>query len=153
MELTRSEAKQATKEAQLRSPNYCVEPLEAGMGGCPWRILVASILGNDSGARLGHRWQPRLANTLAEVLTRWGTPEELAGAKPYEVAMVVCTLPIGHRRARAITLLSKQWVGEEWDTIVDLRSVNLTGLNAVRRHVVLSRPAAPSTTLGTSPTT
>lgn len=139
MELTRADAWQAVQAAQAKPLDYTASPLEAGMGGCPWRILLASLLGNG----LGPRYKGQVRATLQELLSRWAAPSDLVEAKHYELAMVTCKLPMGHRKARSVYKLARQWVLTDWDTVVDLSCLNLTALAAVKEFAIVSHPDVP----------
>lgn len=132
-------------------PDFNCEPLEDGMQGCPWRILVCCILRNYSNGQVNSKVSSEeLKSSAAEILNRWDSPERLAEAKHFEVSMATAKLWQGYRKARAIQDMSRRWITDNWDTILDLPGINLLGIDAIRRLVLQSDLAPASTAVGPS---
>lgn len=87
----------------------------AGMGGDPWKVLVAAALWIGAGKQDG-------ARAIQGVLAEWPHPAALAAAPQALLANVVrqAGLRNAERRARSLRALSAAWLEEWWATILDL---------------------------------
>lgn len=96
------------------------EALWDGMGGDPWRVIVAAIVGNDA-KRLD------AASALLWVLRRWPNPEALAKAHHLDIAAIFAEVSMKDtgQRARALTAMSARWLTENWQDVRDLPGVGM----------------------------
>jgi ribonucleotide reductase class II len=90
-------------------------PLQFGLGGCPWRIAIASLLLS----RTNHK---RVRPILAQLLKRWPTPKSLAVLDPWVLSRILHPLGYVERRTRTLIAMSKMW-DREWETLLDLPGV------------------------------
>jgi adenine-specific DNA glycosylase len=88
-------------------------PLQLGLGGCPWRVAVASVLLN----RTSH---VQVRPALHRLLMRWPTARHLAAAKPWDVAEVVAGCGLQNRRSRLLVAMSQRWLSDDWTDARDL---------------------------------
>jgi hypothetical protein len=96
--------------------------LQSNLGGCPWRVTVASIL-------LCRTRRNQAEPALWEILRRWPTAGHLARAEGLEDVIRPCGL---HRnRARQLTRFSGLWLGGSWDDLRELPGVGLYVSDAV----------------------
>lgn len=118
--MKRSEALRLRAERSGPIQKDAWEDLWDGMGGDPWRVIVAAIIGNDA-KRLD------AASALLWVLRRWPTPEALAKAHHLDVAaiFVEVTMRDAGQRARALTAMSARWLTENWQDVRDLPGVGM----------------------------
>ena len=111
--MTRTEAVATHERTSSAVLDFDAMPLESGMGGDPWRIALAVII----------RRYARLTDATAglrEILEKWPTPALLAKAREYDVTAILVGISLCGRRARTIIALSQMWIGDDWDTIMDL---------------------------------
>lgn len=96
------------------------EALWDGMGGDPWRVIVAAIIGNDA-RRLD------AASALLWVLRRWPSPEAMAKAQHLDIAAIFAEVQMrdAGQRARALTAMSARWLTEGWQDVRDLPGVGM----------------------------
>ena len=90
--------------------------LQAGLGGCPWRVAVASILLNRTTRR-------QVEPVLVELLERWPGPVELAMADRAELADCIRPLGLQYNRARTLIRFSAEFLEDGWDDLRDLPGV------------------------------
>lgn len=102
--------------------------LEAGMGGCPWRVGVAVLVRYLSKGT-------KVSLVLGHILTTWWTPEKLAGARQTSVyeLMLDHKIEYGGRKARNVIEWSQGWLGE-WATVYDLPHAGKAVVEAIAKH-------------------
>lgn len=97
-------------------------PLQACLGGCPWRVAVASML-------LCRIWRAQAESALRELLHRWPDAVALCRAEGLEWVLLPCGL---HRnRARQLQRFSCLWLGDGWEEMRELPGVGLYVADAV----------------------
>lgn len=110
--LTRS----IVKDVPTRPVVFGEQPLQVGMGGCPWRVAVASMLLCRS------RWT-QAAPVLQSLLTAYPNATALAVATDIEQIVRPCGL---HRnRARQLARFSGEWLGSWWEDMRELTGVGI----------------------------
>lgn len=122
MRVTRAECK-----ALLRSflPYTCGEsPLQLGMSGDPWRVMVASML-----LQRAKRIQAR--PVLRELLRRWSSPAELTRADTSELESVLRPCGLHRQRARQMQRAASIFISEGWEEVKDLPGVGAYTSDAV----------------------
>jgi len=134
MLLDRQEAQRVCLERREGLLNFEAQPIESGMLGCPWRILICSVVRFNA-------VQDTARSSIANILDRWPCPERLAKAKGDKVYEFTMPLNMGFRRARRIIKLSRAWLGDEWDTVLDLPAISKLALTSLERYYL---PAASS---------
>ena len=96
--------------------DYWLDPFESGMKGCPWRIMASAILSI-------HASVEDARHKMKIVMELWPTPELLGSVRPERVAGQLFPMTRHGRRARALVGMSKVWVSDDWETIIDLPGV------------------------------
>lgn len=97
-------------------------PLQVCLGGCPWRVAVASIL-------LCRTRGAQTRPVLRELLSRYPTPEAVCRAEGLEELLRPCGL---HRsRARQLQRFSCLWLSDTWQDMRELPGVGLYVADAV----------------------
>lgn len=112
------------KEAHLRAGDVWFDrhPIQIGMGGDPWKVVLACQL-------LNRTRREQMEDVLAELLLRWPEPESLARAVGVEDVVRPCGL---HRnRARLLTRFSSRWLGDGWEDLRELPGVGVYAADAV----------------------
>lgn len=114
------------KELSSKSgaPSFDGHPLQVGMGKCPWRVAVASVLLNRTHVR-----QARPA--LRELLSLWPNAASLSKADPWSVSPIVHSCGFGERRTKTLIALSTQWCTDLWTDMRDLTGVGAYVSDAV----------------------
>lgn len=96
--------------------------LQEGLGGDPWRVIVASVL-------LCRARRSQVAGCLRELLAAHPSPNHLARAEGLEELLRPCGL---HRqRARQLQRLSSLWFSGAWEDARDLPGVGVYVADAV----------------------
>lgn len=90
--------------------------LQDGLGGCPWRVAVASILCNKTRRTC-------VDSVLEELLNRWPTPVALAAADRAELAQLLRPLGLQHQRAKTLVRFSFEFCADHWEDFRDLPGV------------------------------
>ena len=98
--------------------------LQECLGGCPWRVSVASML-------LCRTTRRQAEPALLELLRRWPGPEFLCRADLLEVESVVRPCGLYRNRARQLTRFSSLWLGDGWEDLRDLCGVGVYVADAV----------------------
>lgn len=96
--------------------DYAAVPLQCGMGNCPWRICVASIL-------LNRAKRPAVDRVLSKLFARWSTPMDLAKADREELTELLRPLGFQHRRAKTLIRFSAEFLEDGWSDLRDLPGV------------------------------
>ena len=97
-------------------------PLQAGLGGCPWRVAIASML-------LCRTRRVQAEPVLRELLFRWPTAAALAVAEGVEEVCRPCGL---HRqRARQLQRFSNEYLADWWKDLRELTGVGVYVADAV----------------------
>ena len=97
-------------------------PLQVGLGGCPWRVAVASML-------LCRTRGSQARPVLKELLGLWPEAEALCKAEGLEDTLRPCGL---HRnRARQMQRYSCLWLSDGWSDMRELPGVGLYVADAV----------------------
>ena len=99
-------------------------PLQAGLGGCPWRVAVASIL-------LCRTRKVCVAPMLKGFFARWPTAGDLARSDTEELEAVLQPLGLQRRRARQLQRFSVRYLGDSWEELTDLPGVGAYVRDAV----------------------
>ena len=128
--LSRAVAIRAYDAARDAKLDFTAEPLEAGMGRCPWRITLCSIA--DYKASVAEARE-----RLARVLIDWPTPVALSKAAPCDVADILTGLRLNYNRADMMVRFSRAWAKDDWDNMLDLIGFTRTALIAVDKYVPL----------------
>lgn len=99
-----------------KSLDYNADPLQTGMGKCPWRVAIASMLCQRT--KRIHA-QP----VLERILTQWPTHMYLAAASQADVASELQSLGLHNYRARNICRFSTEVFDGAWSDFRDLPGV------------------------------
>lgn len=86
-------------------PDYSAVPLQAGLGGDPWRVLVASVLLNRAARR-------QAETSLRAILSVWPARVDVAEAD-FDVLTALCR-PCGLQQRRAKTI---RRAARDWDSV------------------------------------
>lgn len=115
MRVTRTECR--TAEA-VALPWYTLSevPIQVGLGGSPWRVLVASSL-------LCRARREQIAPVLGHILKRWPTWAELGRADGAELEGAVRPCGLHRQRARQLQRMAVQYQSECWEEVKDLPGV------------------------------
>lgn len=105
-------------------PRYDGRLLQEGLGGCPWRIIVASVL-------LCRARRAQAEPALRELFRRWPNPASLCRADADEVAEVVRPCGLHRNRARTLMRMSTLWFSDAWSDVRDLPGVGIYVADAV----------------------
>lgn len=101
-------------------PHHCIRydarPLQDGLGGCPWRVAVASIM-------LCRARKASVSYVLRDFFRNWPTASVAAVADAEHVASVIQPLGLYNSRARQLTRLSMRWETGAFDDMRDLPGV------------------------------
>lgn len=126
MPIKRDEARRLSSRAA--EPRFDADEVEAGMGGCPWRIAVCGILRHTAAEGARRR-------AVEAVLRQYPTPELLVAVKPdlllQELHGVGVRLP--SRASRLLQTMSYQWTTDDWETMYDLSGVGHDTADALIR--------------------
>lgn len=96
--------------------------LQESLGGCPWRVAVASML-------LCRTTRRQAEPVLLRLLSKYPGPEHVCRAPDLETVVRPCGL---HRsRARQIARFSAQWLGDGWEDLRELSGVGVYVADAV----------------------
>jgi methyl-CpG-binding domain protein 4 len=106
-------------------PDLGTSPIQLGLRGDPWKILVACALLNRT---QGVQARP----VLAEVLERWPTPTQLAKADPQELEGALATLGLQRRRSALLIRMAQVWLSQDWQRAADLPHVGKYAEDALR---------------------
>jgi endonuclease III len=106
-----------------RPMQHHLEPLQAQMGGDPWKVMVASML-------LCRTKRGQAEPCFDELLRRWPGPEALARAYESEVEAVVKPCGLHRQRARQLIRSSVMWFSE-YDDLREFPGVGLYVADAV----------------------
>lgn len=98
------------------------ELLQESLGGCPWRVAIASML-------LCRTTRRQAAPALRELLYRYPSAEALCRAEDVEDIVRPCGLQ--RNRARQLTRFSGLWLSDSWDYLRELPGVGLYVADAV----------------------
>ena len=93
-------------------------PLAAGMGGCPWRVCLATIL---SGGGVGTQ---QAAKALPRLLEHWPDPQSLGSASELDVGRAL-RLRDQFAKGRTVVALSRVWSTGQWANVLELPGVGL----------------------------
>lgn len=104
-------------------------PVQLGLGGDPWRVMLASIMLNRTSI-------VQVRPVLQDFLNRWPFPEQLAEADPADVADVMRTLGLHNQRGRRLVQLAREWQSEDWDHAMELIGVGPYVLDALSIFVL-----------------
>jgi endonuclease III len=116
--LPREELLRLSQERIGVAAEYDKWPVQIGMQGDPWRVLVASVMLN----RTSHK---RVRITLKDLFASWPTFVELAGAEPRVLEALIEPCGLHERRAKTLTTLAKQWPTREWNDARELKGVGV----------------------------
>jgi adenine-specific DNA glycosylase len=110
--------------AKIADPVFTAVPIQAGLGGCPWRVAVASML-------LCRTRRPQMEGPLQELLTRWPDAAHLARADYRAVEDVVRPCGFATNRARQLGRFSSLYLGDSWEDLRELPGVGKYVADAV----------------------
>lgn len=91
-------------------------PLQSGLGGCPWRVTLASML-------LCRTRRHKMQGVFQELLTKWPTPGDLARAETAELEVLLKPLGLYRTRSRQMIRFSLAWVEGTWNELTELNGV------------------------------
>lgn len=91
-------------------------PIQCGLGGCPWRVCVASIL-------LNRTRRVAMQPVLVKLLARYSDPPSLAKADRREIADLLRPLGFQHTRATRLVRFSQVFLTDTWKDLRDLPGV------------------------------
>jgi endonuclease III len=112
MRVTRTMCRSAATSDEL---SFLARPLQIGMGGCPWRAAIASML-------LCRTRRAQAQPALQELLKLWPTAAELARSGE-ELEEVVRPCGLHRNRARQMRRFSNQYLGDSWVLLRELTGV------------------------------
>jgi len=93
------------------------EPLlQSGMGGCPWRTAVASMLCVRT-----RRYQAE--PVLRMLLEQWPSAADLARASAEELYSLLQPLGLARSRVRQLQRFSVEYLADWWDNLEELTGV------------------------------
>jgi len=121
MDLTRERCRSVVVTAP---PVFDSSPIQAGLGGCPWRVAVASIL-------LCRTRRCQMQGVLATLFAKWPTPGDLARADESTLEALVRPCGLHRTRARQLIRFSNRWLGDAWTDMRDLPGVGTYVADAV----------------------
>jgi endonuclease III len=119
MLLTRELCRSVTSFAE---PRFDLRPLQLGMGGDPWRVVVASML-------LCRSRRVQAEPCLRGLLARWPDAAALAVAEGVEEVVKPCGLQ--RNRARQLVRFSNLWLSDGWEELRELPGVGVYVADAV----------------------
>lgn len=90
--------------------------LQAGLGKCPWRVAVASIL-------LNRTTRKQVEPVLLALLEQWPTPMALACADRVDLADTLRSLGLQYTRANRLVRFSSKFLEDDWADLRDLPGV------------------------------
>jgi A/G-specific adenine glycosylase len=96
--------------------DFDAQPIQSGLGGCPWRVCVASILLNRTRRTV---MQP----VFMRLLEVWPNPCALAQADRGLVARLLRPLGFQHTRATRLIRFSHEFLDSDWEDLRDLPGV------------------------------
>lgn len=102
--------------------SFLLFPLQTGLGGCPWRIAIASML-------MCRTRRVQAQPVIRQLFTLWPSAADLARAEALE--QVVRPLGLQRNRSRQLQRFSVRWLGESWDDLRDLPGVGAYVADAV----------------------
>ncbi len=100
-------------------------PVQIGLAGDPWKVLVASQLLNKTPI---HQARP----VLRALLAVWPTPEQLARAVDHVLHSLLHPLGFGDRRPMLLAEMSRRWCLGDWDEVWELPGVGQYAEDSVR---------------------
>lgn len=124
IELPREACLAASARAAGTAPTFDRFPLQTGLGGCPWRVAVASVMLNRTRG-------PQARPVLRRFLARWPDAAAAADADVLDVADVLAPSGFQYRKARSVVALSRRWVLGGWSDARDLPGVGAYVADAV----------------------
>lgn len=101
---------------------FDLKPIQLGLGGCPWRVAVASVL-------LCRTRRVQMEPILERLFRSWPDPGSLARADRLEALIQPCGFQ--NRRAHQLRRLSELWLTDSWDDLRDLPGVGKYVADAV----------------------
>lgn len=124
--MNRAEAVAAFMRARRVALDWAAVPLEAGMGGCPWRVGVCRIFTYQGG--------PAARGAVCNVLGRWHSPGLLAAADWRDVLAAAGGLRKGGCKARGAVRFSEDWLAGRWETVYELPRAGKTVTDAILKY-------------------
>ena len=106
------------KSLTAPKPNFSVSPIQAGMGGCPWRVAIASML-----IQRGRSWCVRFV--LDNVLKDYPNPEVLARSEYGALEYLLRPSMLRVNYARQLQRMSIKWLGNGWNDMRELPGVSV----------------------------
>ncbi len=95
---------------------FDLSPLQLGLGGCPWRVAVCSIL-------LVRTRVTQVVRVAPELFDQYPTPMELAEAPRGKLAELVGPLGLQYSRAKTLVRFSTRFLEDAWTDMRDLPGV------------------------------
>lgn len=138
MELTRQQAHKICLTQGTVPINWNKVPIEAGMAGCPWRIMVTLLVArNLSNAPRTVASDKSSKVALKELFRQWPQPWNLSRADRFKLTEVMEAEEIrsAATRARMLLKFTYAWLGEDWDTIIDLPYMGADSMEALEKYV------------------
>lgn len=99
----------AVEARRLAVPDFDARPIQAGMGGDPWRVAVASVL-------LCRCRGTQVRPVLRQLLTLCTSPAALAAIDTGQLETTVRPCGLHQQRARQLTRMSSLWY-TMWDSL------------------------------------
>lgn len=107
----------ALHAARFHLPHrYDLAPLQLGMNGEPWRVIVVSTLLNRTS-------NVTVRQVLPEVFNTWPDPTVMASANPHDLEHVIEACGLHRGKSRSLVKMSAAWYGEAWGDARDLAGV------------------------------
>ena len=126
MHISREQCVQAEKVASS-SVRFDLEPIQLGMGGSPWRVIVASQLFQR--ARNG-----RIERVLEELLKTYPEAAWLARADMDRLVAILKPCGLHLSRARQLVRMSSAYTSDVWSDLRDLAGVGPYVLECVAKY-------------------
>jgi len=111
-------------------PNWSIKPVDAAMGGCPWRITIINII------RASAYGEARVFAAAKSFLDKYDDPETLNKAAFQDLVVLLQPIPLMHRAVRQVKRFTACWLSEEWETMLDLKGISLSALQAIEKYVI-----------------
>lgn len=110
------------------APDLDLAPVQSGLRGEPWRILVACAMLNQTSIRAARP-------VLKQVLAVWPTPAHAALAPLPKLRSIITPCGLQTVRAKRLIEMSMRFMTKGWDWARDLPGVGRYALDALRIFV------------------
>lgn len=115
--------------AMSKSIDWSAVPIEAGVHGCPFKLLVCSIIRYPI-----DRQRQQSLRACRDILEVWPSADRLAGADHTDLVALLDDLTHKSRRARILVKMATVFLSDEWTTLYDLPGFGTLAETYMRKY-------------------